>query len=90
MFSYPGDYLVSEPSIERIAETIDKLEEDALGAVDAGARMPRRAVVSFAAPLDLPEPTDRRAGRSAAAPVTAQIEQALQEKLDSITASAAV
>lgn len=90
LFSYPGDYLVSEPSIERIAETIDKLEEDALGAVDAGARMPRRAVVSFAAPLDLPEPTDRRAGRSAAAPVTAQIEQALQEKLDSITASAAV
>ena len=88
LFSYPGDYLVSEPSIERIAETIDKLEEDALGAVDAGARVPRRAVVSFAAPLELPEPTLRRAGRSAAAPVTAQIEQALQDQLDTIADSA--
>lgn len=84
LFSYPGDYLERDPSIERIAETIDKLEEDALGAVDCGARVPRRAVVSFAAPLDLPQQTDRRAGRSAAAPVTAQIEQALQDQLDSI------
>jgi len=28
LYSYPGDYLDGNPSIERIAETIDKLEED--------------------------------------------------------------
>jgi len=31
LFSYPGDYVAEDPSIERIAETIDKLEEDVLG-----------------------------------------------------------
>ena len=31
LFSYPGDYLADDPSIERIAETIDKFEEDILG-----------------------------------------------------------
>jgi len=31
LFSYPGDYLRNQnPSIERIAETVDKLEEDVL------------------------------------------------------------
>ncbi len=82
--SYPGDYLAKEPSIERVAETIDKLEEDALGAVNAGARMPRRAVVSFGEPLDLVEAARGESGRSAAAPITARIEQTLQTLLDSI------
>ena len=82
--SYPGDYLEKSPSIERIAETIDKLEEDALGAVNAGARMPRRAVVSFGEPLDLEEAAEGLSGRSAAAPITTRIEQTLQVQLDSI------
>jgi hypothetical protein len=82
--SYPGDYLAREPSIERVAETIDKLEEDALGAVDAGARMPRRAVVSFGEPLDLAEAAEGRTGRSAAGPITTRIELSLQRQLDSL------
>lgn len=28
LFSYPGDYVAAEPTIERIAETLDKFEED--------------------------------------------------------------
>ncbi|MEE8458328.1 MAG: lysophospholipid acyltransferase family protein [Phycisphaerales bacterium] len=85
--SYPGDYLAKQPSIERVAETIDKLEEDALGAVDAGARMPRRAVVSFGEPLDLAEAAEGLSGRSAAAPITTRIEQSLQQQLDSISSA---
>ena len=85
--SYPGDYLAKEPSIERVAETIDKLEEDALGAVDAGARMPRRAVVSFGEPLDLEEAAQGESGRSAATPVTTRIEQTLQAQLDAISSA---
>ncbi len=81
LFSYPGDYLGHEPSIERIAETIDKLEEDALGAVDAGARMPRRAVVSFGEPIDLEEAAGGASGRSATTPITTRIEQTLQTQL---------
>ena len=30
LYSYPGDYVSENPSIERIAETLDKLEEDLL------------------------------------------------------------
>lgn len=80
LFSYPGDYLTQEPSIERVTETIDKLEEDALGAVDAGARLPRRAIVSFGPPLEL----DDAGGRAAAGAITTRLEQALQTQLDSI------
>src|SRR3712207_8394705 len=31
LYSYPGDYLAERPTIERLAETVDKLEEDGLG-----------------------------------------------------------
>ena len=30
LYSYPGDYVAEKPSIERIAETLDKFEEDVL------------------------------------------------------------
>ena len=32
LYSYPGDYLRKKPTIERLAETIDKLEEEHFGA----------------------------------------------------------
>ena len=30
LYSYPGDYVAEEPTIERMAETLDKFEEDVL------------------------------------------------------------
>lgn len=84
LFSYPGDYVAERPSIERIAETIDKFEEDALGAHDAGARAPRRAVVAFGPPLAVAEHADGGRARTAAGPLTAAIEQAIQTQLDRI------
>lgn len=46
-FSYPGDYVDERPSVERLAETLDKFEEDVLGAATATVRARRRAVVVF-------------------------------------------
>jgi 1-acyl-sn-glycerol-3-phosphate acyltransferase len=51
VFSYPADYLCGSPSIERIAETLDKLEEDVLGVPNAGKRGVRRATVAFGEPV---------------------------------------
>lgn len=84
LFSYPGDYLVENPSIERISETLDKFEEDALGKECAGARKPRKAVVRFGEPIDV---TEYLAGskskvRDAAGVITNKIETGLQTLLD--------
>jgi 1-acyl-sn-glycerol-3-phosphate acyltransferase len=51
LFSYPADYLDHNPSPERLAETVDKLEEDLLAVPRAGLRAPRHAVVRFSAPV---------------------------------------
>src|SRR5262249_42700902 len=47
LFSYPGDYVNERTTIERIAETLDKFEEDVLRADYPGIRGTRRAVVRF-------------------------------------------
>ncbi|MHC4415179.1 MAG: lysophospholipid acyltransferase family protein [Planctomycetota bacterium] len=87
LFSYPGDYVAEEPSIERMTETLDKFEEDALGVEDAGARATRRAVVSFGPPLDVTSHLADKGGpaRLAAGSLTALIEERIQEQLDRIS-----
>ncbi|MGK0237479.1 MAG: 1-acyl-sn-glycerol-3-phosphate acyltransferase [Candidatus Pelagisphaera sp.] len=53
LYSYPGTYLSEDPSIDRIAETIFKLEEDVLGkACHLGKR---KAEIRFDDPIDLAE-----------------------------------
>lgn len=47
LLSYPGDYLREQPSIERIAETLDKLEEDILRVPLATCRGTRRITLTF-------------------------------------------
>lgn len=53
-YSYPGDYVSEKPSIERIAETVDKFEEDLLGLKTATIRGSRRAEVFFSEPILVP------------------------------------
>lgn len=85
LFSYPGDYVAQQPTVERIAETLDKFEEDALGALNAGARAPRRAVAAFGTPIPVdPDGTGGGRARDEAARLTARIEQELQRQLDEI------
>lgn len=60
LYSYPGDYMTDKPSLERIAETVDKLEEDVLGAPYPSVRGPKRAVVQFAPPFELPRGKEKK------------------------------
>ncbi len=63
LYSYPADYLAEHPTVERVAETIDKLEEDVLGAETASIRGTRRATITFGEPIVIREPGDRESVR---------------------------
>lgn len=79
LYSYPIDYLAEDPTLERLAETLDKLEEDVLGVRTAGIRGQRKAIVSFGAPIIvLPEMAQRGASES----LTRQLECAVETLLD--------
>ena len=79
LYSYPGDYLVADPTWERLAETLDKLEEDALGASYPCVRGERHAKVRFDRPMELPRGKDKKLS---AADLTDQIEQRVQSMID--------
>ena len=79
LYSYPGNYVSQQPSIERIAETLDKFEEDVLGAKTATIRGARKATVTFGVPIAV-EP--RGARKTTAAALTEMLETRVQEMLD--------
>lgn len=87
-FSYPGDYVDERPSVERLAETLDKFEEDVLGAATATVRARRRAVVQFGEAIEVgggEQPAGQAAGgggRMTAGELTARLERRVQELLD--------
>lgn len=85
LFSYPTDYLIGQPSLERLAETLDKLEEDVLGVRTAGRRGICRAVLSFGEPVHV-GPFDY--GPGAARELTERIQSRVQRLVDEINASA--
>jgi hypothetical protein len=76
-FSYPGDYVSELPSIERIAETLDKFEEDILGVRTATVRGARRASVTFGEPILV----DRAASREI---TVASLTQMLQDNVETM------
>lgn len=86
LFSYPADYLAGRPSIERLAETLDKLEEDVLGAPTASLRGLRRAIVQFGEPVTV-QPGKRRTG--AVEELTYALHGRVQQMLDEIDPSVA-
>jgi hypothetical protein len=53
LYSYPGDYILNNPSVEHIADTIKKFEEDVLGKNRPRPHGDRRAVVSCGAPIQV-------------------------------------
>jgi len=53
LYSYPGQYLRQNPTVDRVAETILKLEEDVLE--EQNYPGPRHAEVSFGEPIDVRE-----------------------------------
>ena len=78
-FSYPGDYVDDHPSTDRMAETIDKFEEDVLQKTTATIKAERRVQVTFGEPVDVS--SDRKV-KSQTTTITTTIEQRVQEMLD--------
>lgn len=78
LFSYPGDYVAERPTIERMAETIDKFEEDLLGLPTARIRGRRRGICTFGEPIIVTQ----GGGRDAARTLTEQLETRVQHLLD--------
>ena len=78
LYSYPGEYVAENPTIERLAETLDKFEEDVLRADFPGIRGERHVVVRFGDPIEIPK---RRDGRSALSELTSLLESKVQELL---------
>jgi 1-acyl-sn-glycerol-3-phosphate acyltransferase len=84
LFSYRGDYLSGSPRIERVAETLDKLEEDLLDRPSPTIRGKRRVVIRFGAPIPLPK---ERGGRTQVTELTLRMQNAVQELLDEMGAT---
>ncbi len=82
LYSYPGDYLLEHPSPERLAETIDKLEEDVLGASLPTVHGRRAVTIQFGKPLPIQrDPGSRNQTRE----LTVQLEQRVQELLTQLS-----
>lgn len=78
-FSYPGDYVFAKPSIERMAETLDKFEEDVLNRPTASIKAQRRAKVMFGEPIEV---IGDRKVKGQTASLTRQVEDSVQSMLD--------
>lgn len=80
LFSYRDDFAADSPSIERLAEIVDKLEEDVLEAPTASVRGARRAIIRFGEPV--PVPGKRNPGtRGEARQLTETLERAVWDLL---------
>jgi hypothetical protein len=84
LFSYPGSYVASKPSIERMAETLDKFEEDVLSQNTAMIRGTRKAIVSLGEPITV-EPSSEK--KNDVHNLTEALEESVQKLLDDINIS---
>jgi 1-acyl-sn-glycerol-3-phosphate acyltransferase len=77
LYSYPGDYVASKPTPERMAETIEKFEEDVYEDY-AKPKGKRRAAVTLGEPIDVKTFTAGGVkARAAAGELTARLEHAI-------------
>ena len=87
VLSYAGNYLSVKPTLDRVGETVEKLQEDLYGkGVPPYAR--RTAYVRFGDPIDVSEQLAAAAKpRLAMAALTDQFEEGVQVGLDEINAA---
>ena len=81
-FSYPGDYLAENPTPERLAETVDKFEEDVLGRDLPSLRGRREVHIQFGEPIEV----NAGGGRDRVTNLSQQMQQRVQDLLDGLTA----
>jgi hypothetical protein len=84
LFSYPGSYVASKPSIERMAETLDKFEEDVLSQHTAMIRGTRKAIVSLGEPITVEQTSEKK---NDVHNLTEALEESVQKLLDNINLS---
>jgi hypothetical protein len=86
LYSYPGDYVKECPTVERVAETLMKFEQDVFGISEMiRPRGPRRALVRLGAAIDVGAAL-KAAGkpRHAAVTLTTELEHRIQDLLDAL------
>ena len=83
LFSYPGSYVSDNPTVERIAETLDKLEEEVLNKYSASIRATRKSLVRFGDPIEVI--SEKR--RNYASELTDQLRNTVQSMIDDINAN---
>lgn len=76
LYSYPGNYVSQNPTLERMAETVEKYEEDLEGVARPKGR--RIATVRFGDPLDLKQYAPVGRPRAVTAAVTQKLEEEIQ------------
>jgi len=81
LFSYPGNVSSGSPTLEDMAETMDKFEEDVLQAPTAAIRGTRRATIEFGEPITV-EAVQGDKNQTHA--LTEQLEQSVQSILDGL------
>lgn len=81
LYSYTDDYSEEDPSLERMAEILDKYEEDVLGLPTANVRGDRRATIAFGAPVEVKKGSRKH---DDVADLTAALEQAVQRVVDDL------
>jgi 1-acyl-sn-glycerol-3-phosphate acyltransferase len=85
LYSYPGDYLGENPSVERLAETLDKFEEDILQLPLPRVRGSRRVAIRFGAPIEMKTEKSQRIG---ADDLTAMLQASVQDQVNALAAGA--
>jgi len=83
LYSYPGDYLTDNPSVERLAETLDKFEEDILGHDIPSVHGRRRVDISFGEPIEV---STQSTGREAIPELTANMRDNVQQLINQLAA----
>ncbi len=82
LFSYRGDYLAHDPTMERLAETIDKFEEDILGLDYPTVRGRRRVAIRFGDPIVV----QASGARQSVAALTQTMQDAVQQLIEQLNA----
>jgi hypothetical protein len=77
LYSYPGDYVTENPTLERMAETVEKFEEDVFGGV-VRPKGDRAARVILGPPIDVAAETTHLRPRAAATQLTTKLESTIK------------
>jgi 1-acyl-sn-glycerol-3-phosphate acyltransferase len=82
LYSYPGDYVTENPTPERMAETVEKFEEDVYGR--ARSLAPRRARILFGERMAIQQPGGTGRSPALLTGVTDRLEHTIQELMAAV------